>query len=158
MKLYMGIDPGFSGAWGMIDQNGAYWSCGDMINNITFIDTQTIFAEMAQARDGSDLEIIIEAVHAMPKQGVSSTFKFGMAYGAAISLAQRFNVPISTVSPRVWKRRLGLDADKELSLEMARALWPTAPLARKKDNGRAEALLMAHWLRKEQMGETNGSN
>ena len=155
MKLYLGIDPGFSGAWGMINHNGEYWSCGDMIHDTTFIDTNAVFAEMAQARDGQDLEIIVEAVHAMPKQGVSSTFKFGMAYGAAISLAQRLHAPFTTVPPRTWKRNLGLDADKNLSLEMARAMWPKAPLARKKDNGRAEALLMAHWLRKEQMGETS---
>jgi len=85
----------------------------------------------------------------MPKQGVSSTFKFGMAYGAALSVAQRINTNFHTVSPRVWKKALKLDSDKNLSLSMARDLWPTAPLARKKDNGRAEALLLAEYLRRE---------
>ena len=80
--LIVGIDPGFSGAWGMIDHHGKYWSCGDMYNNKYVIDTRAIFAEMLQARDGQDCEVIIESVHAMPKQGVSSTFKFGMAFGA----------------------------------------------------------------------------
>lgn len=147
MKLYMGIDPGFSGAWGMIDQNGKYWACGDMLHNDIFIDSRSVFAEMSQARDGQDLEIVVEAVHAMPKQGVSSTFKFGMAYGTAITLAQRFNVPMFTVSPRNWKKTFNLDSDKDKSLDLARELFPKAPLARKKDNGRAEALLLALWLR-----------
>lgn len=151
MKVYLGIDPGFSGAWGMVDEHGNYWSCGDMTNDTVFIDTRAVFAEMAQARDGQDMEIIVEAVHAMPKQGVSSTFKFGMAYGAAISMAQRFNVPMSTVSPRIWKKHFGLDANKDNSLELARSMWPKAPLTRKKDNGRAEALLLAYWLRGEQI-------
>jgi hypothetical protein len=31
---------------------------------------------------------------------------------------------------------------------MARELWPNAPLTRQKDNGRAEALLIAEWARK----------
>jgi hypothetical protein len=31
---------------------------------------------------------------------------------------------------------------------MAREIWPAAPLLRKKDNGRAEALLIALWYKK----------
>jgi hypothetical protein len=43
---------------------------------------------------------------------------------------------------------MGLTADKKDSLVMARELWPDSPLERVKDNGRAEALLLAEWLRK----------
>lgn len=149
MKIYCGIDPGFSGAWGMIDEHGKYVSCGDMINDGNFILANHVWAEMSQARDRQDIEVVVEAVHSMPKQGVSSTFKFGMAYGAAISIAQRFNVHVNGVAPRVWKKALKLDSDKDTSLLLARELWPNAPLARKKDNGRAEALLLAYWLRGE---------
>lgn len=151
MKIYCGIDPGFSGAWGMIDEHGKYVSCGDMIHDGHFILANHVWEEMSQARDRQDIEVVVEAVHAMPKQGVSSTFKFGMAYGAAIALAQRFNVPVWGVAPRVWKKCLKLDSDKDKSLLLARELWPNAPLARKKDNGRAEALLLAYWLRGEML-------
>lgn len=91
--------------------------------------------------------IVVEAVHAMPKQGVSSSFKFGMSYGAALCLAQRFLEQWELVQPRVWKRDMGLTADKTDSLNMARQKWPEAPLKRVKDNGRAEALLLSEWLR-----------
>jgi hypothetical protein len=47
----------------------------------------------------------------------------------------------------MWKKALALDSDKQKSLDLARKLWPDAPLKRQKDNGRAEALLMAYWLR-----------
>ena len=151
MKIYCGIDPGFSGAWGMIDEHGKYVSCGDMINDGNFILANHVWAEMSQARDRQDIEVVVEAVHSMPKQGVSSTFKFGMAYGAAISIAQRFNVHVNGVAPRVWKKALKLDSDKDTSLLLARELWPNAPLSRKKDNGRAEALLLAYWLRGEML-------
>lgn len=147
--LIVGIDPGFSGAWGMIDHHGKYWSCGDMHNNKTHIDTRAIYAEMLQARDGQDCEVIIESVHAMPGQGVSSTFKFGMAFGAALALAERLGTTVHLVAPRQWKKSLKLDSDKDNSLLLARELWPNAPLKRKKDNGRAEALLMAYWWLKE---------
>ena len=147
--LIVGIDPGFTGAWGMIDHHGEYWSCGDMHNNKHHIDTRAIYAEMLQARDRQDCEVVIESVHAMPNQGVSSTFKFGMAFGAALALAERFGTTVHLVSPRQWKKSLKLDSDKDKSLELARQLWPNAPLQRKKDNGRAEALLMAYWWKKE---------
>ena len=72
-----------------------------------------------------------------------------MAFGAALALAERFGTTVHLVAPRVWKKSLQLDSDKEKSLILARQLWPTAPLTRKKDNGRAEALLMAYWWWKE---------
>ena len=145
--IYMGIDPGFTGAWGMIDHHGKYVSCGDMINDTKMIRSRLVFAEMSQARDMQDIEIVVEAVHSMPKQGVASSFKFGMAYGAALALAERFNCPWETVTPQKWKKDMKLTSNKSDSLEMARNLWPNAPLHLKKHDGRAEALLMAYWLR-----------
>lgn len=145
--MYMGIDPGYSGAWGLIDHHGDYQSCGDMLHNEKHILTRSVIAEMSQAIDRQDLEIVIESVHSMPGQGVSSSFKFGMAFGAAIAMAERFNCPWHFVSPQAWKKDFGLKADKNESLDLARKIWPNAPLSRKKDNGRAEALLLAEWLR-----------
>lgn len=146
--MLMGIDPGFSGAWGMINHNGNYISCGDMLHDEKHILTRMVYAEMSQARDLQDIQIVVEEVHAMPKQGVSSTFKFGMAYGAALALAERFNTRLELVTPQRWKKSMGLSSDKSASLAMARHLWPNAPLSRQKDNGRAEALLLAEYLRR----------
>jgi len=149
MKLYLGIDPGFSGAWGLINHRGEYQSCGDMMNNGVHILSRSVHGEITQAIDRQDLEGVIEAVHSMPGQGVSSSFKFGMAYGAAISIMERLHCPWMLVTPHKWKKDMGLTSDKNESLDMARELWPRAPLERKKDNGRAEALLMAEWLRRQ---------
>ena len=49
------------------------------------------------------------------------------------------------VRPAIWKRTLGLGKDKEASRLKAIQLFPTADLRRKKDHGRAEALLLAYW-------------
>ena len=145
--LYLGIDPGFTGAWGLINHHGHYIGCGDMIHNEKWIDINSVYREISLIRENDDMMIVVEAVHAMPKQGVSSSFKFGMSYGAALCLAQRFLEQWELVQPRVWKRDMGLTADKTDSLNMARQKWPEAPLKRVKDNGRAEALLLAEWLR-----------
>ena len=144
---YIGIDPGFSGAWGMIDHNGVYRACGDMHHTDKYLLTGFIWDEMIDALHGDDVEVVVETVHSMPKQGVASSFKFGVAYGGAVALAERLNCAWHMVTPQIWKKALKLDSDKDKSLAMARELWPTAPLKRQKDNGRAEALLLAHWLR-----------
>ena len=47
--IYCGVDPGFTGAWGMIDHHGEYWSCGDMIHNGDHLLSRDILAEMKQA-------------------------------------------------------------------------------------------------------------
>lgn len=135
----------------MVTHNGAYVSCGDMIHNSKHILTRFTFAEMKQAVDGQDCEVVVEAVHSMPAQGVASSFKFGMAYGGALAMAERFNCPWHLVSPQKWKKDMGLSSDKNDSLELAREIWPIAPLLRKLDNGRAEALLLAEWLRRENL-------
>ena len=145
--LYIGIDPGFSGAWGIIDHHGNYKGCGDMHHTDKYLLTQVIYEQIFDSIQGDDFEVVVETVHSMPKQGVASSFKFGVAYGGATALADRLNSAWHMVTPQVWKKALGLDSDKQKSLDLARKLWPDAPLKRQKDNGRAEALLMAYWLR-----------
>lgn len=147
--LYLGIDPGFSGAWALIDHHGKYVSCGDMHNNGKHIHQRQVWSEISQANDRQGMEIALEVVHSMPKQGVASSFKFGMAYGVALSLADRLLCPVTMVTPQTWKKAMKLTSDKKQSLAMARELWPNAPLARIKDNGRAEALLIAEYLRRQ---------
>lgn len=149
MKLIVGIDAGLFGAWGMIDLHGKYWSLGDMHHDENgVLETEKIWSEMAQARDGQDVVVVLEKVHAYPKQGVSSTFKFGMAFGGATALSKRFNSTLVMVTPQVWKKSLKLDSGKDLSLELAKELFQNAPLTLKKHHGRAEALLIAEWYRR----------
>lgn len=145
---YLGIDPGFSGAWGLIDHHGQYISTGDMTNNKEYLLTNEIYQVINEAIGGDDVMICIEHVHSYSGQGVASTFKFGMSFGCAIAIAQRIKGIYHFVRPQVWKKAMNVTADKESSLRLARYLFPDAPLSRKKDNGRAESLLMAEYLRR----------
>jgi Holliday junction resolvasome RuvABC endonuclease subunit len=88
----------------------------------------------------------IEQVSAMPQQGVSSTFRFGRATGALEAIVACLNIPITFVAPQVWKKFYGLKGpDKEQSRAMALRRFPEAAslIARHKDHGRAEAMLIA---------------
>jgi len=90
----------------------------------------------------------VEDVHSMPRQGVASSFKFGQAHGTVLGVLGALRIPVHLVTPAKWKRDLGLGSDKAKALEMARRLFPTAELSLKRHIGRAEALLIAEWGRR----------
>ena len=88
----------------------------------------------------------IEKVHAMPKQGVSSTFKFGSNYGSWLGAMSAMQMPHIIVTPAKWQRSLldsGGGDTKTRSLSMARRLFPNVDLHLKKHHGRSDALLLA---------------
>lgn len=147
IDLFMGIDPGLSGAWAVIGPDGEYVACGDMIHEDKRVLTRHVWAEMITAVNSNRVIVAIERVHSMPKQGVSTTFVFGAAYGCALALGNMFEEPAVLVTPNQWKKFYGLDSDKDKSLEAARKRWPDAPINLKKHNGRAEALLLANYWR-----------
>jgi hypothetical protein len=91
--------------------------------------------------------MVVENVHAMPAQGVSSTFKFGRGVGIIHGVAGALRLPITLVTPRQWKSFHSLVADKEQARELAIRKWPehNRHLDRKKDADRAEALLIGDW-------------
>lgn len=96
--------------------------------------------------------VVIEDIAARPGQGVTSMFTFGRTLGFVHGLvASTIICPVHFVSPSVWKAKLGLlNSGKGASREKCRTLYPlSAPsLTRVKDDGRAEAALIAHYGRK----------
>jgi len=57
------------------------------------------------------------------------------------------SVPYKEVLPKTWKKDLGLSSDKEQSRRLAIQMFPQLKdkLKRKKDHGRAEALLLLYY-------------
>jgi crossover junction endodeoxyribonuclease RuvC len=89
----------------------------------------------------------VEQVGAMPGQGTSSMFAFGKAYGIVIGVLAALDIPTTFVNSRVWKKSLSVPAAKDGARARASQLMPSAAhqWTRVKDNGRAEAALIAHW-------------
>lgn len=88
---------------------------------------------------------VIEDVHSMPEQGVASSFAFGFAAGAVQGAIASSFIPMRLVRPAQWKKAMGCTADKDSSRRAASQLLPAhcSKWARKKDDGRAEAVLLA---------------
>lgn len=158
MKYFLGIDPGLSGAfaffnplaeeplviWDMplhtIKVAGKEKRTLDLVGIANIVDNMADTTEMA----------IIEQVNAMPKQGVTSSFSFGFAAGAAqMAVAANF-IPFTTARPDVWKREMRITKDKEGARREASRLFPknAGLFQRAKDDGRAEAALLAYYLAK----------
>lgn len=138
-----------SGAVGVLTEHGAFAAAIDLpgISDgaIGWIDASALLMNLRDVLDGRPARAVVERVGAMPGQGVSSTFKFGCALGSLLAVLQVLGLPIEFVTPGRWKADLGLSKEKSAALHKARLLFPDAPLARAKDHGRAEALLVAHW-------------
>lgn len=148
--IYIGIDPGaISGAYAAINHNGDFIGCGD----IPSVDGRIVARELRYCLKScvSSFDsgmIAVESVHSMPKQGIASTAKFMRAVGAIEATAELTHLPFVLVTPQAWKKHHGLiGTEKTASLELARSMFPEAPLTRQKDHGRADALLMAVWLK-----------
>lgn len=92
---------------------------------------------------------VIEDVSAMPKQGVSSMFRFGRAAGAVEGGLAALKVPTIFVRPAIWKRDIGAKAKRDEDMRaLAIQTWPDMAhrFARKLDHNRAEAALIGLWF------------
>jgi hypothetical protein len=100
----------------------------------------------------SEVLVILENVHSMPKQGVASSFCFGQGLGMWQGIIAALGLPLEMPSPQRWKKEMLADQgkDKDASRFKAIALFPAlaAQMSRVKDDGRAEAILMAEYGRR----------
>lgn len=148
--MIVGIDPGNSGAVAALSPDGVLVDVGDMPVVDGFVNGALLRELLVDLAGGMVVSlVVIEKVAAMPKQGVSSTFKFGAAYGTAGGVVAGLGWPQRLVVPRVWKKAMGCSAEKERSRRLAIERWPAQAslFARKKDADRAEAALLAEWGR-----------
>jgi crossover junction endodeoxyribonuclease RuvC len=67
--------------------------------------------------------------------------------GIWLGVMAALRMPYTPVRPVVWKKAFSLGKDKEASRLRAQQLFPSADLRRKRDHGRAEALLLAWYGR-----------
>jgi crossover junction endodeoxyribonuclease RuvC len=73
-------------------------------------------------------------------------FAFGESFGVIRGVVSALGMPLELVTPATWKRRFGLiGAEKDAARTKATELYPGIILARKKDVGRADALLIARY-------------
>lgn len=146
MRLTIGVDPGVTGAIALVAEDGQLVDAFDMPTVANQVSAQLLATIECWGTDQFGT-VVIEDVHSMPKQGVTSSFNFGRSKGVVEGVFAGAGRPLEYVSPARWKKALGLTKDKGASRRRAIELWPNHAdkFARVKDDGRAEAALIALW-------------
>lgn len=145
----IGIDPGLSGALAVLGSDRGLELIVDLPivrdRSLAWVDGGELQAILIDATRGRPACALVERVGSMPKQGIASAFKFGCGLGSVLSVLQAVRVSIEFTTPAAWKAALHLGTDKRASIDRARLLYPYADLTLAKHDGRAEALLIAHY-------------
>lgn len=146
--MIIGIDPGNTGAIAFLydRQDLLVYDMPLMVNGkkqqVDPYKLKEIFTHNIKAGQVA----ILEKVHAMPGQGVTSMFNFGMGYGVIQGVLAACDIPFILSAPQQWKKAAGLiGKGKDEARVLAQRLYPDAPLGRKKDIGRADAILIARF-------------
>ena len=122
--LTLGIDPGLSGALALLNPDGTVVLLADLPtitdHRLKWIDGGELQSLLLVSILGRPCHAVIERASAMPRQGVASSFSFGVGFGSVLGVVQTLRLPLEFGTPAVWKRAMGVTADKKSSLHAAR--------------------------------------
>lgn len=156
--ILVGVDPGFSGAIALLEPVSWSLSVHDMPvlpgpKGKTELDLRGLAERLHPPRNGRSIAVL-ERVSAMPNQGIASAFRFGAGFGAIQMALAAHGYEMHLPPPSQWKKHFGLSSDKDTSRLLAMQRFPEAGhfFQRKKDDGRAEAALLALWAYEKILG------
>lgn len=157
---FIGIDPGKSGGIAFITNKEVHYTKMPSTER----DIWNFFESITSYWNNtpSDFFAIIEKVHAMPGQGVTSMFSFGQNYGFLRACLIAAEIPFEEVTPRTWQKGLGVPAKKKNApkkehkqnlLKKAQQLFPQEsiwkePRSKGKQLAICDALLIAEYCRR----------
>ena len=138
MTVILGIDPGKSGAFALLD-------CDDM--QVTTYDMPgTLDEKRALISDIGKVKCAWLEKPFYPRMiGIKNAVTIAQAYGELKACLYFAGIPTFEVDPSAWKKTMRLSTDKNASRALASQYFPDASdqWARVKDDGRAEAALIA---------------
>ena len=148
MRYFMGIDPGQSGGIAVVSETGTPWA-------VKMPETERDIWEAIESWSGhNDPEVsthaLIERVHAMPKQGVASTFKFGRSYGFLRACLIGAQIPFQEITAAQWQGKLHCRTrgKKNVTKQLAQQWFPELQIT----HATADALLLAELCRRINIG------
>ncbi len=140
--MIIGIDPGKNGAATFLDDDA------QVLDVLSFgnLTEHDIYSGIAEWTEDTQTFAFIEQVHSMPKQGVVSSFKFGVGYGFLLGLLTALKIPFERVTPQKWQKVLGClsHGDKNITKAKAQELFPV----QKWTHGTADSVLIAEYGRR----------
>ena len=155
--LIIGIDPGISGSLCFFE-DGKILDVVEMPTmtegkkNKKQVNGSQIYNEILkriEQIDRKNIRVVIEQVSAMPGQGVTSMFNFGQSFGILKGICSAMQLPMYFVRPAKWKKYFNLiNSEKDASRTKVIEMFPkiSYQLSRKKDNNKADAILIAQYF------------
>ena len=152
MTYILGIDPGMGGALAIYSAT-SFICVHDMPKSIDGGIDPVALAGMVDRlnRAYPNSTAVVERVSSMPRQ--AGAFAFGLSTGIIHGCLASHGIPFELVSPSVWKAKMGLTRfpdetyaqNKTRARALAAQLFPAlaSQFKRVKDDGRAEAMLLA---------------
>ncbi len=163
-KVYVGVDPGLFGAVGAVYNNrrAEAWATPSIRvkkgkggknhpDLAGMADLLRPFLKMR--RDGWDVLVTLEESSPNPMDGKVGHHKVGIGYGIWLGILAALRLPYSTVRPGVWRPQMvGAKTDKNMSRKVCQQLFPALKLPLVKDADKAEAVMIAEWGRRRDLG------
>ena len=149
--IVIGIDPGINGAIARYNSSEASAATQLIIWDMPILEVnkkKTISPYLvANILKEAAAPVYIEKVAAMPNQGVTSMFNFGKGFGVILGAAAGLGLQTTQVTPQQWMKALKCQRGKDANRQRACELFPQYAdmFARKKDDGRADAALLAYY-------------
>lgn len=156
--IYIGIDPGLTGAVSVILATDGEIQLHDMpvMANVKaaekgrkrqHVDPHALAWLMADFNRNKS-KVFLEYTQCGMK-GAIANYSLGHSSGIIMGVLSAMGFSYEMVRPQEWKKEFGLlKSQKAASRTMAQQLFPSADLRLKKHEGRAEALLLAEWGRR----------
>ena len=165
LTLYVGIDPGATGAIAFLHPTNFRKSIAVDIPTVRIAMSRKTASGKLSYRTQTDLGalwdiflackslwhklfVVIEHQQPIPRDTALTGFTVGKNFGMWSLFLYSHGIVHDTIRPVKWKKAQGLiKQDKEAARLRAQKLFPSASLNRKKDHNRAEALLIASTYR-----------
>lgn len=162
--VFIGIDPGFAGAVGVITVKGKFVACWDMPTSTLMgegrhkeFDVEALADIVATLACWKVRAVHLEWVQTRPDEAPEASKRFGVGLGLLEGMLTYVGLRPERVAPNKWKGRLGLIGKSEghevesrnQSVYTAERFIPTVPAGLLRGprggakDGRAEALLIA---------------
>lgn len=128
--IFVGIDPGITGAIAWLDEHGALLR----VMSMPVVEVQVgkrhrkqqvpaMLAALFDAPHRPD-KVYLEEVGVRPMEGAVGAFSFGRGVGQIEGVLAAMEIPFFPVTPGTWKKALGLPADKDVTVMRAIKTWP----------------------------------
>lgn len=151
-RIILGIDPGLNGALAFYNTaEGTLVVCDmptvELVRNRKTKREVDPVQVAALIRKHHPDQAVLELVNSTPQMGVSSAFTFGEGKGVLRGALAALNVPTTPVPPQTWQRDMRVRKGKDAARARAAEMFPSYAhyFARVKDDGRADAALIAGW-------------